>query len=173
MNYLSVQGWPSEGAVKDVKKPKSASVGFLLTQVGAHANLVFAERLTRLTPTLTPAHAGTLWAIADDEGVSQQALASRLGSHPSRLVALVDDLEREELVERRANPADRRSHAVYLTGRGKEALRAVTRIAREQQRDLCAALSDKEQDLLADLLGRIAAQQDLPQGVHPGFRTMR
>jgi DNA-binding MarR family transcriptional regulator len=154
-----------------VKKNEMSSVGFLLVQVGAHAGLAFAEHLA---PTgLTPALAGVLGALATAEGSSQQALASRLGSHPSRMVAIVDDLEERGLIERRQNRADRRTHALHLTDEGRERVRAIQRIAREYQATLCAALSEREREQLAELLRRIADQQGLVPGVHPGFRSGR
>ena len=52
----------------------------------------FSERL-KAALDLTPPHAGILRALTSSGGVSQQALAGRLGVLPSRLVALVDELE--------------------------------------------------------------------------------
>ena len=43
------------------------------------------------------------------------------------------------------------------------------RIAREHRQDLLAALSGEEQNKLAALLERVAEQQGLIKGVHPGF----
>src|SRR5271154_6424832 len=64
---------------------------FLLAQVGAHAASKFGERLGGLK--LVPAHAGILRILAATPGITQQALATSLGALPSRLVALVDELE--------------------------------------------------------------------------------
>ena len=68
-----------------------SSPAFLLAQVGAHAAARFAERLGPLG--LTPAHVGSLRIIASLAGASQQEVATRLGMFPSRLVALVDELQ--------------------------------------------------------------------------------
>src|SRR6478735_6440506 len=92
----------------------AAGLAFLLSQVGAHSAARFAERLDPLG--LKPYHAGILRAIREADGLSQQSLGERLGMYPSRLVALLDDLERRGLVERRDNPADRRSYSLYLNG---------------------------------------------------------
>ena len=46
--------------------------------------------------------------IAVGSGISQQELASRLGMVPSRLVALLDELEARGFLERRNNADDRR-----------------------------------------------------------------
>ncbi|MDR3634841.1 MAG: MarR family transcriptional regulator [Isosphaeraceae bacterium] len=145
-------------------------LAFLLSQVGAHAAARFAERLVPLE--LAPPHAGILKVIKRADGLSQQALGEKLGVFPSRLVALLDDLEKRGLVERRDSPTDRRSYALYLTDAGRDALEKLDRTAREHQDALCAALDESERAQLADYLARIAAQQQLTPGVHPGFRKL-
>ena len=148
----------------------AAGLAFLLSQVGAHASARFAERLEPLG--LKPPHAGILRVIQQADGLSQQALGERLGMFPSRLVAVLDELERLGLVERRDSPTDRRSYALYLTEAGREALEQIGRIGREHQDALCAALDESERAQLAGFLTRIAAEQGLTPGVHPGFRKL-
>jgi DNA-binding MarR family transcriptional regulator len=121
---------------------------------------------------LVPAHAGALRAIAGNAGISQQALASLLGMVPSRLVSLLDDLERRGLVERRDHPNDRRIYAIHLTDVGSRAMAEIGRVARAHDDAVCASLSDKERELLRSLLVRIADDQKLTPGVHPGFAQM-
>jgi DNA-binding MarR family transcriptional regulator len=140
---------------------------FLLAQVGAHAASKFAERLQELT--LVPAHAGMFRILGARPGISQQALATALGTLPSRLVALIDELESRGLLERRPHETDRRSYALHLTEAGKSTLEAIGRIAREHQQALLAALSAEEQQQLAALLQRVADQQGLIPRVHPGY----
>jgi DNA-binding MarR family transcriptional regulator len=148
----------------------SPPVAFLLAQVGAHAANRFAERLTTLD--LAPSHAGVLRIIAAATGLSQRALGEQLGIFPSRLVTLLDELASRGLVERRDDPDDRRSYALYLTEKGREALAAIGRIGREHSDELLAALSDAERAQLGNLLQRIADDQGLKPGVHPGFRKL-
>src|SRR6202034_4949910 len=91
---------------------------FLLAQLGAHAASQFAERLRVLD--LTPPDAGILRLLRAAAGLSQQELAAKLQIHPSRLVAILDNLEKRGLVERRQNPEDRRLYSLYLTKDGGE-----------------------------------------------------
>jgi DNA-binding MarR family transcriptional regulator len=148
----------------------TAGLAFLLSQVGAHSSAKFAERLTPLN--LTPPHAGILRVIEQADGLSQQALGGKLGIFPSRLVLVLDELEKRGLVERRDNPADRRSYALYLTAAGRASLEQIGRIAREHQDAICAALDESERAQLAGFLKRIAAQQQLAPGIHPGYRKL-
>lgn len=146
-------------------------LAFLLAQVGAHAAMRFGERLSQLN--LTPPDSGILQMLNASNGLSQQELSARLGIHPSRLVAILDALEEQRLVERRANADDRRQYALHLTDKGKGALSEIGRIAREHKESLCAALTTAEREQLGELLQKIATDQGLTPGVHPGYRRMK
>jgi DNA-binding MarR family transcriptional regulator len=168
VHYLfDVQRAPGRGASGS---RGTGSVAFLLAQVGAHAAARFAERLAPLK--LAPQHAGILRVIGTSAGLSQRALGERLGVLPSRLVALVDELETRGLVERRDDPQDRRTYALHLTEKGRAMLEEIGRAAREHQESLCAALGEPDRQVLAALLARIAEEQGLTAGVHPGFKTL-
>jgi DNA-binding MarR family transcriptional regulator len=143
---------------------------FLLAQLGAHAASQFAERLGVLE--LSPSDAGILRLLRMAAGLSQQELASKLQIHPSRLVAILDNLEKRGFVERRANPDDRRLYSLYLTKDGEVVLEKIGKVAREHQDALLSALSAEQRDELADLLHKIADQQGLVRGVHPGYKRM-
>ena len=122
---------------------------------------------------LTPAHAGLLRVIAHSSGDSQQEVAAKLGMFPSRLVALIDELQERGLVERASNPEDRRTHALRLTPDGHRAIDAVGKIGREHQEALLAALTKEEREMLTALLRRVVSEQGLTPGVHPGYARMR
>lgn len=155
-----------EGTRPSVGMPTGAA--FLLAQLGAHAAGRFAERINPMG--LTPPQSGLIHAIAAAPGRSQQAVAEHLGMHPSRIVVLVDDLERDGIVERRRDPQDRRYYALHLTDQGRAALSTLAAASAEHEAELCAALTDDERTQLALVLQRIADQQGLTPGVHPGFR---
>ena len=144
---------------------------FLLAQVGAHAASKFAERMGALG--LTSPDAGILRLLRLTAGLSQQELAAKLGIHPSRLVALLDELERKALVERKSNPDDRRQYSLHLTEKGTKTLEEIGHVAQQHQEALCAALTLEERDKLAELLRKIADQQGLSPMVHPGYRWIK
>ncbi|GAA4986997.1 MarR family winged helix-turn-helix transcriptional regulator [Pseudonocardia tropica] len=149
--------------------PRAGSA-FLLAQLGAHAAARFADRVAALE--LTPPQAGLLRAVASGPGRSQQALASHLGMPPSRLVAVVDELAGRDLLERRRNPQDRRLHALHLTAAGERAIARIGQVARAHDDDLLAVLDADDRATLHALLTRVAADQGLTPGVHPGFRRL-
>lgn len=143
---------------------------FLLAQLGAHAARRFASLVGELD--LTPPQVGLLRAIAQDPGASQQALAEHLGTPPTRMVSLVDGLEQRGLLERTRNAEDRRLYAVHLTQPGRELLGEIRAIAAKHNSTMLAALDPSERDQLHALLSRVAAEQNLTPGVHPGYRTL-
>ncbi len=75
------------------------------------------------------------------------------------------------MIQRRHNPADRRLYAVYLTDAGNTLLNEIGRVAHAHEDAMLAALDDTERAQLHPLLARIAADQDLTVGVHPGYRA--
>jgi len=156
------RGRPSSG-----RGPTSA---FLLAQLGAHAAQVFSRLVTEVD--LNPPQAGLLRAVATGPGRSQQEIAKQLGTPPTRLVALVEDLDQRGFIERTRNPADRRLYALYLTDVGQKVLTTLGRIAGQHDDLLLAALDPTEREQLHTLLSRIAAEQGLTPGVHPGYRNL-
>ncbi|GAA1839017.1 hypothetical protein GCM10009836_17580 [Pseudonocardia ailaonensis] len=143
---------------------------FLLTQLGTYAAGRFAERIADLE--LTPPQTGLLRAIAAGPGQSQQALATLLGTPPSRLVALVDGLDERGLVERRRNPDDRRLHALHVTPAGQELLGRIAQVGKAHDDDITGALDPAERSALRGLLGKLAVAHGLTPGVHPGYRHL-
>ncbi len=108
-----------------------------------------------------------------DQDRVKQELARQLRTPPSRLVPLVDHLEERGLIERRRNPDDRRLYALFLTAEGGQFVRTkLGPVGAAHEDDICAALTEDERGQLAGLLGRIAGQQGLIPGVHPGYQQL-
>jgi DNA-binding MarR family transcriptional regulator len=158
-----------------VRKPgpagrKRTDIAFLLAQLGAYAAERFGERAAALD--FTRPQAGLLRLISREPGLSQQAVARRLGTPPSRLVALVDDLEQRGLIERRRNPGDRRNYALHPTAAGEQAMAALSQASLEHEQAISAPLTQAERAQLSELLGKLAAAHGLVPGVHPGYRNL-
>jgi DNA-binding MarR family transcriptional regulator len=152
---------PADAALKP-----DSSVAFLLVQLGFHLARRFGERLAPLG--LEQRHAGMLVRLAENDGRSQQAIAELLGVNATRMVFLTDELEQLGLVERRRNPADRRSHALHLTEAGTAMLARIRQVTAEHEADITASLGDAEREELTALLRRIADDQGLAAHSLPG-----
>jgi DNA-binding MarR family transcriptional regulator len=150
--------------------PPTPGVAFALAQIGAHASALFAQRVAALD--LTAAQAGLLRMLAAAPGRSQKDIAADLGMPPSRFVPFADQLDERGLIERRKNPGDRRQHALYLTDAGRALLGELAKIGMAHEQQITRGLSADEHDQLLRLLLRIADEQGLVVGLHPGYRAM-
>jgi DNA-binding MarR family transcriptional regulator len=150
-----------------LETPPVMPAAFLLAKVGFDVASHFHAGLDAIG--LEPRQFAVMNYVALGEGQSQQALGEALRIPASRMVAVVDDLEERGLVERRRNPDDRRAHALHLTPEGRRLLDEGRRVARENDERICAPLEPEERDQLVRLLRRLAADQDVPIGVHPAW----
>jgi DNA-binding MarR family transcriptional regulator len=141
-------------------------IAFLLSQLGYHSSRRWKVRLAPLG--LDPRQVMVLRRLAGDEGRSQQALGDTLQIPPSRMVALVDALEQRGLLRRRPSPSDRRVRTLHLTKEGRRLLGEIMEISVGHEQQLCRGLQPAEREQLLTLLNRLAAEQGLAEGVHPG-----
>lgn len=157
---------PNDVACEDPGSARPGpGVGFLISQLGYVISTRFRSILAPLG--LEPRHFLVLRHLAQAEGSSQQALGHALSIPASRMVGIVDALERRGLVERRANPRDRRARALHLTDEGRAVLGRAFGLAVGHERAICAGLSPAECAQLAGLLRRLPFARELVPGVHP------
>ena len=79
-------------------------------------------------------------------------------SHSRCVTGITDMLEKEQLVAREPDPADRRAYRVRLTREGRRQFR---RMAAEHERwviGLMAGLSRRQRDQLVELLGALKSE---------------
>ena len=156
--------------IMDSSKSRPLGVAFLLAQLGSHAAECYGERTQVLG--VTPVHSGILRLIAITPFCNQLALAKRLGVLPSRMVMLIDELSEKKLVKRRRSRKDRRHSELILTKAGERLFERLSTVAAKHEEALCAALTQDEKITLMALCQKIADQQGLTPGVHPGYRKL-
>jgi DNA-binding MarR family transcriptional regulator len=152
----------------EVATPPFRSVAFLLSSLGYTISRRFHGILEPLE--LEPGEFALLRAVAASDGEPQNALAERLHISPSWMVAIVDELERRELLERRPHARDRRVRNLHLTATGKKLLKQAERRARQFDRHVSDPLSESELRQLVELLQRVSAGLDLQPGAHAALR---
>jgi DNA-binding MarR family transcriptional regulator len=145
----------------------ASSIGFLLSQVGIYAARQFAERLSALD--LHPPLFRVMNVVDAYEGHSQQAIGEAIQAPASRMVSIVDELERRSLIERRPDPGDRRIRALYLTADGRKLLTRARRIAHEHEDEIMRGINASDRKRLIELLQKVVWHQDIGPGVHPGL----
>lgn len=155
------------GEAPDPGRVLAGSIGFLLSKLGFHISSGFAEVLTPLD--INPGHFGLLRILQAAEAQSQQALGDALEIPPSRMVAIIDDLEGRGLVERQRSSTDRRVNLLHLTPKGTRVMDKASVVATAWEEKVTRALSAAERETLIGLLAKLAADQGMPVGVHPGM----
>ena len=96
-----------------------------------------------------------LLAIDPDQPRSMGELARELNCDRSYVTAIVDDLERAGLAERRVAPEDRRVKTIALTPDGSRAIRTVQNVLMKPP-DQLTALTAAQQRTLASLVRKVA-----------------
>src|SRR3954451_18410574 len=99
--------------------PLEDFTGYMLRLAHVHAHQIVAEAFP--DGPHQREYAGNT-AVASAGPLSQQRLAERLLVNRTLMVAVADALERRGLVERRRDPADRRSYALHVTPAGRTEL---------------------------------------------------
>lgn len=162
---------PSSSVEAPNRHPPFRTVGFTLSSLGYAVSRRFQATLAPLR--LEPREFALLRAVAAAEGQSQQSLGERLQIPASRMVAFVDALQERGLLERRANPQDRRAHALHLTDAGNELLERATTEAIAFERDLCAELDGEERERLLDAMERVGRRLGQEPGTHAAHSALR
>jgi DNA-binding MarR family transcriptional regulator len=132
----------------------SGYTGFLLGFLGEKSRRRF---IAMLEPHgFHPREFGLMTVLSKRPGITQHELASLARVDPSSMVALMDELERRGVAERRVDPEDRRRRSVYLTAQGEERVRVLQGEARKAAKEFLAPLDDAENAELNRLLRKLA-----------------
>jgi DNA-binding MarR family transcriptional regulator len=134
--------------------PLAGYVGFMLRRIQTTVFSDFIASLGELD--LRPAQYSLLEVIDANPGLRQSDAAAALGIKKANFVALVNELERRALVQRRRSTADRRSYSLHLQARGRRLLEAARDRHDAQESRLCALLGAQDRDRLLALLNRLA-----------------
>ena len=93
-----------------------------------------------------------LATLEADDRQNVRDLAARLGVERSTAARMCDRLVGAGLIERNADPSDRRAVVISLTGAGREVVAAVTRVRRDIVATLLRSLPPARREELVDLL---------------------
>ena len=69
---------------------------------------------------IRPSYLGVLLILWQEDGLQAAALGRRAGLEPSSMTGILDRMERDELIERVADPDDRRAQRIFLTDSGRD-----------------------------------------------------
>ncbi|GIF62906.1 hypothetical protein Ais01nite_09410 [Asanoa ishikariensis] len=126
---------------------------WLLTQTAGHAHRLVFDGFASVGAR--GYHYRLLATLAEFGPASQAALGRRSGIHVSDMVATINELADEGLVERAPDPADRRRNVISMTTAGKRQLRRLEKELAETQERLLEPLSTEERQRLTELLSTL------------------
>ena len=107
-----------------------------------------------------------LLRLVEEDGLTQADLSRRQRVEAPSMCRLVDRLERDGLVERRADPDDRRATRVHISAEGLRVAARGAAVVEGLERSAFAGLDRDERRLLNELLGRVL------DGLRPGRRAI-
>ncbi|RAS08543.1 putative transcription regulator, MarR family [Cupriavidus taiwanensis] len=130
-----------------------ARPGFLVRRLHQiHVAMFFEECKA---PNITPVQYAILTVLSVLPGLDQTSLGQEVGLDRTTTMDVVRRLEDRGLVERRENPADRRTRHVHLTREGKSVVTSLRAdMARAQERML-APLKPAQREVFMELLATL------------------
>jgi MarR family transcriptional regulator, transcriptional regulator for hemolysin len=131
----------------------SRNFGFLVKDVSRR----YAERFERRARgiPLTLPQCKVLVRLEKNQGVSQARLAELAEIEPMTMVRILDRMEAEGWLERRADPSDRRARCLYLTTKAKPLLAHIWRLVDLARAEAFTGFTKAERVAFLDLLERI------------------
>jgi MarR family transcriptional regulator for hemolysin len=112
---------------------------------------------------MTRAQWQVLSRLERSEGLKQAELAEMLDLQPITLTRLVDRLCDNGLIERRADPNDRRAKRLFLTEEARPLMDRLAVFGEELMGEVLAGIDDNEVQLLLSKLGR--AKENLREAI--------
>ena len=126
------------------------SLGFLLGDVSRLIRKRFDTRAIELG--LTRAQWRVLAQLRRREGINQSMLADILEIEPITLVRHIDRLVAKELVERRADPNDRRAWKLFLKDEVQPALDRLRALSEQTRNEALAGIAPEQREQFIDNL---------------------
>ncbi len=126
---------------------------FLCFELGLAARKIYRYYNNRYAAYgITVPQSFILFALLEQDGQNVKDLAGRLSLDSPAITGLLDRLEKEDLVERRNDPGDRRALRVFLTTKGVSLAREAFKIASDFNEELASAFDDRQKQALTKLL---------------------
>jgi DNA-binding MarR family transcriptional regulator len=132
------------------------SLGFLIADTARLLRRAFQKKLHN--SDLTHAQARALIYVSRNEGVRQVELADLIEVQPITLARLIDQLAEQGLVERRADPSDRRAYLIYLTGAAKPHIEAIKQVGIEIKQIALQGMDESQAQQFMQTLSLIRSQ---------------
>ncbi|MBP3228865.1 MAG: MarR family transcriptional regulator [Bacteroidaceae bacterium] len=118
-------------------------------------NRKLQRNFTRSGLGITPEQWTVLFYLSQQDMMTQRQLCDKVYKDKPSMTRIIDAMERNRLVERHDNPADRRSNLIHLTPHGRAVKDRAEKIALITQRESLRGLSLADINIAQDVLNRI------------------
>ncbi len=120
-----------------------------------YINRYIAQQFKNSAVALTREQWTILVQLWKQDGVSQQVIADETGRDKPSTTRLLDHLEKDGYLERKAAAGDRRLNLIFLNEKGKEAEQGVMQVANQALDDITAGLSTEEMETVKKVFEKI------------------
>jgi len=144
---------------KPVTSVLETHLGYWLRRVSNHVSGGFARGLQE--KNVSVAEWVALSQIGERPEIRPNELADATGMTRGAISKVLDKLEKKKWVARKPLEADNRSHALFLTQRGRRALPDLKAIADRNDRRFFNCLDAQEKVTLGSLLRKLTASNDI------------
>ena len=104
---------------------------------------------------LTTAQFFLLTALYEEDGVPISVLAQKAALDKATLTGLLDRLERDELIERKADPDDRRAIRIFLTPKAESMREELTEFYHQNNGMFLSILTPEERKIFERVVDKI------------------
>lgn len=127
--------------------------GFLLKDVARRYVLRFEQHASEISMTLMQCK--VLVHLEKNEGASQARLAELADMDPMMMVRILDRMETDKVLERRADPDDRRARRLYLTRKATPLLAEIWRLGDVTRNEFFGGVSKADREVFMRVLEQI------------------
>jgi MarR family transcriptional regulator for hemolysin len=145
----------AEGGQPEGQLGFGRNFGFLVHDVSRLIKRRFDRKARQTGLPITRRQAAVMLYIARNEGVSQTEVATWLDLEPIALVRMLDKLNDEGLVERRAHPTDRRVRTLWLTAAARPVVAQILAINKTIREEAFAGMAVHAREIVIDILDGI------------------
>ena len=140
--------------------------GFLVHDVSRLIKRRFDRKARQTGLPITRRQASVVLYVARNEGVSQTEVATWLDLEPIALVRMLDKLNEEGLVERRAHPTDRRVRTLWLTPAARPMVTQILAINKAIREEAFVGMPAHARETVIDILDGIKGNLALREGTY-------
>jgi DNA-binding MarR family transcriptional regulator len=133
-----------------------ANLGFRLAKASQRWNeLLYDSFVAAGYPEVRPSYGSILIPLFEEDGLRMGELAARARLAKQTMTTMVRLLERDGLVERRADPDDGRATQIFLTTRSKTLAKVAARVLGELDSLVMKRLGVRQASDLGEALGEL------------------